>query len=470
MKAEIKELKELLEGVSAPRFFEFQMPSGKELFLLILGLVVITFPLWYAPLTPEFSAEVGLGDLNFYLFLLLLWVIPIHKAFPSKIQGVMRELSNKNIEPQVVHFNQGSGGRATEPSTATKKEGWLFSPPQIDDWHPESPYKEDAAGLLADHPNNIGTPVPSTISMEMVVRMVGTVSIIMFSMTILRELSNLIAIGEAERESTVYAVISYMGLIAIFMLAGAFMEWKKIKTWRQTMDLPTSRIRSMAVGDVEVYGQLRPRIGWPSVVYVDGDIEKSAHGMAQWGWSYNQVSYWEEFVVKTDSEGNTTRTWEDRSRTVFVRGDAGFHQSMVHDGTGGCSIDHGLLEHHGSSLKRDWKRPDNSIYSGPRGMNIRSERAEHVWDLKGWSYGEPMFIHGVAESRPRAELEEEGVDMTIAPALIEIKNKKGVSFKPNVYRGTELLSLHDLKSPISALTPNLVTAVAMILMLLTFVM
>jgi hypothetical protein len=121
-------------------------------------------------------------------------------------------------------------------------------------------------------------------------------------------------------------------------------------------------------------------------------------------------------------------------------------------------------------LKRDWKRPDNSIYSGPRGMNIRSERAEHVWDLRGWSYGEPMFIHGVAESRPRAELEEEGVDMTIAPALIEIKNKKGVSFKPNVYRGTELLSLHDLKSPISALTPNLVTAVAMILMLLTFVM
>lgn len=469
MEADIKEIHELLEPVSSPRFIEFESPSLKQIILLILGLVLITFPLWYAPIPQDVIDDTEFGDLNFLLFLILLYAIPLHHLFPSKIQGVVRGLAEKNLQPQDVYFSQGSGGRVTESSQASDTEGWLIPPPQIEHWHPESPYKEDASGLLSDHPNNIGTPVPPTISMQMIWRLVGGVAIIGFWMILLENLTAVMNSGDFD-EGSEYTFIIWMGLIALFQLGMGFKQWKEFKSWQQTMDLPTSRIRSMAVGDVEVYGQLRPRSGWPAVVYVDGDPEKSANGMAQWGWSYNQVSSWEQRVVTRDSEGNETVTWESRSKTVFIRGDAGHHQSMVHDGTGGCAIDHGLLEQHGSALNRDWSRPDMSIYSGPRGVDVRSEYAKHVWNLNGWSYGEPMFIHGVAESRPRSELEEEGVDMSIAPSLIEIKNKKGVSFKPNVYRGTELLSLSDMKSPVSTLLPTIVIFSTLILMMLNFLM
>ena len=81
-------------------------------------------------------------------------------------------------------------------------------------------------------------------------------------------------------------------------------RWLKVRKWRALSDLPTSTVRSAAVGKVEVFGQLRPRTTWPLPVAVDNDPRKLGHGLGAWTWRYGPLFEREEWVEERDEEGN----------------------------------------------------------------------------------------------------------------------------------------------------------------------
>ena len=63
-------------------------------------------------------------------------------------------------------------------------------------------------------------------------------------------------------------------ILAVGLIAFIF-RYSKVKKWRAITDLPTSKIRSAAVGKLEVFGQIRPRTSWPPTINVDNDPLKA---------------------------------------------------------------------------------------------------------------------------------------------------------------------------------------------------
>ena len=231
----------------------------------------------------------------------------------------------------------------------------------------------------------------------------------------------------------------------------------KVRKWRAISDLPTSKIRSVAVGRVEVYGQIRPRKFWPPVIDVDNDSSKQMFGMGAWYWEYGHSFTWEEWVEERDQEGNVTGgKWESRSRYDKQRSASGEWPMLVHDGTAGMALQEGILT--GGRRIKDWNKLDNSLWSGrgrPTG-NVRNEKAKHVWYGTGWSMGDPLFISGYASPRDNSILESEDVDRTQGSALLEL-GKKGnsIGHAVTVHRGTELLALNEMESGIATLLPSI---------------
>lgn len=134
----------------------------------------------------------------------------------------------------------------------------MISPPKIKQWHIEEPYKEDDSGLLLDHPTKTGTAVPATFTVRAVINLAKRL---------------LLAIGEVmafevTQNTNGLVFICGVGLIVLIF------RYDKVRKWRAITDLPTSTVRSDAVGKVEVFGQIRPRKSWPPTINVDNDPSK----------------------------------------------------------------------------------------------------------------------------------------------------------------------------------------------------
>ena len=77
--------------------------------------------------------------------------------------------------------------------------------------------------------------------------------------------------------------------------------------------------------------------------------------------------------------------------------------------------------------------------------NRRKERIlNHRWTLEGLSTGDPIYVMGTVASRPREEIEAEGIDATLQNALLKVTGEKAPGFKPRLERGTELSALGEL--------------------------
>ena len=55
---------------------------------------------------------------------------------------------------------------------------------------------------------------------------------------------------------------------------------------RAAIGVPTQKVRSIAIGDAEVIGQVRP-ITQPRTVVVDNDPSKTAEDLVVWNWLYD---------------------------------------------------------------------------------------------------------------------------------------------------------------------------------------
>ena len=185
--------------------------------------------------------------------------------FPTGIGRAIKTLLAKNEWNYCVIWRR-SKWRKDRTITRKEGEGWLVKPPQIKHWHLNEPYAEDDRGLLAEHPMNLGTPIPALFT---------TKSIIILLKNILLSIAGVLLFIETNES---------MALIPILALGflGLVINYNRVMKWRKIVDLPTSTIRGAAVGRLEVFGQLRPRKIWPPTIFVDNDPSKELFGMGIW--------------------------------------------------------------------------------------------------------------------------------------------------------------------------------------------
>ena len=201
--------------------------------------------------------------------------------------------------------------------TRSSEDDWLFGAPVPTNF--DDPYAGDEGGrLIREHPNNIGTPKAAMITPYSLGAVVFATSFIWLS-------ADLRARDGSGFHTTVGWVMTLV--VSVINLLWFRSAWKQFKLNRLIRDLPTSPIRSVAVGQAELVGQVRPSIAGTPEMSVGGRTHK---GLSAWQWK----SY--QYVCRTDSDGDTHCSWEHRETR-----DGGV-PFMIHDGSGGMLIDPAL--------------------------------------------------------------------------------------------------------------------------------
>ena len=282
--------------------------------------------------------------------------------------------------------------------TRDAKDDWLFGAPvptAIND-----PYAGDEGGrLITEHPNNIGTPKPALFTPYSLGALVFATSFIWLSAD-LRARD-----GSGSHVSIGWALTA---VVSIVNIAWFYRAWKQFKLTRLIRDMPTSPIRSVAVGQAELVGQVRPSVAGTPTMEVGGRTYK---GLAAWQWK----KY--EYVCTTDSDGNTSCSWVHRETKD------GAVPFMIHDGSGGMLIDPSLWS----------KKP---LDYGPTLDTWK--RGRWKWELGALGVGDPVYILGDCVPREVDHIEQWGGHETLPQALLTMVPTVGTGDASIVHYGTEI--------------------------------
>jgi len=277
-------------------------------------------------------------------------------------------------------------------------DDWLFGAPTPTSF--DDPYGQDGHGrLIPEHPSVVGTPRAALITPYSIGAVVFAGSYIWLS-------ADLRARDGSDFHTTLGWVLTL--LVTLINLLWFLSAWKQFKLTRLIKDLPTSPIRSVAVGQAELVGQVRPSIAGTPEMRVGGRTHK---GLTCWQWS----SY--QYVCTTDSDGDTHCSWEHRETK------SGGVPFMVHDGTGGMIIDPSL-----------WvKKP---VDYGPQ--LDQWKRGDWKWVLSGIGIGDPIYVLGDCVPRSQEHLEKWGSHETLPQALLTMVPTTDTGDPSIVHYGTEM--------------------------------
>ena len=277
-------------------------------------------------------------------------------------------------------------------------DDWLFGAPRLTNI--SDPYSGDEHGMLIrEHPSVIGTPKAALITPYSIGAVVFAGSFIWLSADL-----------RARDGSSFHTIVGWSMTVFVTLvnLAWFFFAWKQFKLNRLIQDLPTSPIRSVAVGQAELVGQVRPSIAGTPEFSVGGRTHK---GMVCWQW----MSY--QYVCRTDSDGDTHCSWEHRETK------SGGVPFMLHDGTGGMLIDPSL-----------WvKKP---VDHGPQ--LDQWTRGDWKWELSGFGIGDPIYVLGDCVPRAQDHLQKWGGHETLAQALLTMVPTTDTGDASVVHYGTEM--------------------------------
>ena len=286
---------------------------------------------------------------------------------------------------------------STHPARSVNDD-WLFGAPTPTSF--SEPYGQDAHGkLIPEHPSIVGTPKAALITPYSIGAVVFAGSFIWLSAD-LRARD-----GSGFHTTLGWGMTAFVTLMNILWF---FSAWKQFKLTRLIKDLPTSPIRSVAVGQAELVGQVRPSIAGTPEMSVGGRTHK---GLTCWQWK----SY--QYVCRTDSDGDTHCSWEHRETK------AGGVPFMIHDGTGGMIIDPSL-----------WvKKP---VDYGPQ--LDEWTRGSWKWTLAGIGIGDPVYVLGDCVPRSKEHMEKWGSHDTLPQALLTMVPTTNTGDASIVHYGTEM--------------------------------
>jgi hypothetical protein len=232
-----------------------------------------------------------------------------------------------------------------------------------------------------------------------------------------------------------------LGVGLIWTMLGYF----QYKMQRQMADTPTSLVRSVAVGNPELVGQIRPSKAGVLRVVVDGHPNRVIPNCVNFSWEY-EVKICKE---TTDSEGNT----KTECHWQTVRSDSGGVPFILNDGTGGILVksttfkrlDMGKYLRRWESNHADSLRKEIGAEFAARlftGGDVR----KHRWTAYALRVGNPVYLLGTTRSRPQEDIQNEGLDGTLQNSLLEVVGEDAPGIKATLQRGSELANLGKMRS------------------------
>ena len=404
-------------------------------YLAFLALIVPTHISSY--FLEDYTYPVGDGMEFFFGSQVVLFIVML--AIGQKADTTVRE-NIRNIRekspPRDARIRLDAGGvelesfwrGATVRRPTSDDLGWVFEPPAPESWeNADSLFTPDPDGIIQEHPSVVGTPTPPDFTTNGVLVIMSTLPLMGVAMTIPPFL-------ELDSGS---AFIFMPLLFAIFAAASLVIG----KRSRAAIEVPTQKVRSIAIGDAEVIGQVRP-ISQPPTVIVDNDPSKTAEDLVVWNWLYDV--HIEETYTNSDGERETRRYWRD------IDSESGDEAFVTHDGTGGMIVEPG------SFSRKELGQPiitwscDHMSYGQLRKINLwRAARTygsgrviEHRWRLWGLSVGDPSMIHGSATNLPLKAREKYGISKNDPPSSrIVLLGADSEAMKTTIWRGSELTNV-----------------------------
>ena len=402
--------------------------------ILAIGAIITIYGIYLA-LTATAETYTGWFIAGFGLLIMAV-------GTPTSLSGVLYNL-RKELRPEEVDKQKEEGGvkrdwwmNRKEITPTSDPNDWVFPAPGPASWNMDDRYCADASGeILAEHPSKIGTPVPSTITSFALWVFLGYLCI----------MNALVQIIQTTPAMTYIAI----GLTLILVVCGYFYN----KKMQQMADMPTSLVRSMSMGSVELVGQVRLAPEGDMDVNVDGDPGKSMSNMVGYRWTHS--IYVCKTVTSTDSDGNTTTREECHWREIGR--DEKFNPFILHDGSGGVRIESHTFSRigWGNHLKQWYATVDT--YKMGKDMMTRLSTGllsgggkvkQHRWTLWGLRTGNPVYLTGEVTPRTEEEIAAEGIDKTSNNAIAKVLGTDGTGFKARLDRGTELTNLGSSRSSV----------------------
>lgn len=440
---------------------DFTPPSGFTIVFWILGLVLAvfgTFSGFMALLNGNILAASFSG-----IFVVPGSIIVIFTT-PTRLQKVYDQIRQKELPRDFVIRSEQGGSTGSfwtgEYSSSPSKDdrGWVFNAPGPEHWDKEDRYSEDDMGIIPEHPTVIGTPQPASIS---AVGIFGSL-IALYSIPVAMILVTFgIEMPVGDEEELFFKLALMFGPV-IGSFGYWFMSWKTGTRMQLSLDVPTSKIRSMAAGELELVGQVRRWSSPAPDVQVGNDPDRTISDLHSWRWKY-EIYLRRTYVVMTD-DGPETKTeykWET------IRDVNGGHPFILHDGTGGVLIRPDTFEEQNlGDHMRIWSVDHNRTIVNALGSIITTSFGgwtilEHKWTLWGLSLGDPCYILGKAENRPKKD-REEGIISRGQHTLMQVVGESGVEFEARLERGSELGVLSTVRSQFEyKIIPGIIAAGAL---------
>ncbi len=299
-------------------------------------------------------------------------------------------------------------GAADLPRRSAETD-WLFGAPKLPSSYDRVFAADGDGALIKEHPSRMGSPQPGTITLYSIGAVIFSGSFIWLSADL------------RARDGSGFHTFLGWGMtlfVTVVNLIWFYTAWKQFRLQRTINDLPTSPIRSVAVGQAEIVGQVRPSIAGTPEMTVGG---RTHQGLVLWQWK----SY--HYECSTDSDGNTSCSWNHKETK---NGGVPF---IVHDGTGGILIDPML-----------WEQKKGEI---DRGKVVDEwTRGDWKWNLTCIGVGDPIYLLGDCEPRKNDHLEAWGSDPTLPNALVTIVPSTDTGEGSVLHYGTELDVLSNMRS------------------------
>tara|TARA_Y100001970_G_scaffold294162_1_gene447740 strand:+ start:12202 stop:13785 length:1584 start_codon:yes stop_codon:yes gene_type:complete len=483
------------------------------IFIVILSWISMLFTL---PLTGVLGIYIDNSENYFgvlaFSFCGIISGLIVAFASPTELAKQLHKIRT-NSPPRDFTWRKESGGvelenfwnSATVRIPSQDDRGWVFEAPGPENWQRENQYEKDETGIIDEHPRKVGTPRPATISS---VGIAGIVIAILLSFSIYAIADYSTNGWECDNGQTVRIILaggededgnptgycsdrSDYGLsqgsmyedriedefpgwwpitygYAIFALIWIFVAYGFNKRMTTIIDTTTDLVRSVAVGNSELVGQVRQHLEEPMSVVVDGDPSKTVDDLYLWHWTY------EIYVCR---KVKTKDGWQERCNWETVRSKRGGEDFILHDGTGGIVVrpktwDESKVElgqyliqwecAHDLSLK--------GLFTSLAVSGFGGSIKRHKWTMYGIKIGDPIYLTGEIRNRSDKELKKESInpykDRTRKSASLEVVGKNSPALTAYLERGSELGALSGTRSSFDYLIPPGL-AIASSMMILT---